>query len=111
MHLRPAGEPDFPEMHEVMAAAEGGVRHGHGFAWEPPPLDVFETMHRHFLGTGPQRVWVAEEEGRICAFAAAWTRGSTWFLADLFVAPAHQGHGISKLVLRAMKALAVPARA
>ena len=52
-----------------MVAAEGGVRHGHGFAWEPPPLEAFEVMHRHFLGTGPQRVWVAEDE-RIRAFAA-----------------------------------------
>jgi GNAT superfamily N-acetyltransferase len=99
VRLRPAGEADFPEMHEVMVAAEGGVRHGHGFAWEPPPLDVFETMHRHFLGTGPQRVWVAEDDERIQGFAAAWTRGDTWFLADLFVAPEAQGRGLGTALL------------
>ena len=99
MQLRPAGEPDFPEMYAVMVAAESGVRHGHGFAWEPPPLEAFETMHRHFLGTGPQRVWVAEDDGRVCAFAAAWTRGATWFLADLFVTPALQGRGLGRELL------------
>ncbi len=99
MRFRPAGEADFPEMHAVMAAAEGGVRHGHGFAWEAPPLEVFEAMHRHFLGTGPQRVQVAEDDERILGFAAAWTRGDAWFLADLFVAPDAQGRGVGRELL------------
>jgi len=99
VRFRPAVEADFPEMHQVMVAAEGGVRLGHGFVWEPPPLEAFEVMHRHFIGTGPQRVWVAEDDERVRAFAAAWTRGNAWFLADLFVEPGLQGGGIGTELL------------
>jgi GNAT superfamily N-acetyltransferase len=97
--VRPATEGDFPEMHAVLAAAEGGVRHGHGFAWEPPPLEAFEAMHRHILGTGPQRVWVAEENRHVVAFAASWMRDGTWFLSDLFVRPEAQGRGLGTILL------------
>ncbi len=102
MEIRPAAEPYFAAMHRVLAAAEGGVRERHGFPWRPPPFEAFAATHRHLLGTDPDRLWVAEEDGEIAGFTAALVRDGTWFLSSLFIAPGAQGSGLgSELLERA----------
>lgn len=52
------------------------------------------------LATG--RSVVAEEAGRLLAFASAWARDGNWFLASLFVAPRWHGRGIGQALLDAV---------
>jgi hypothetical protein len=48
--------------------------------------------------------WVAEVEGKLAGLTLSWVRGSLWYLAHLFVSPAHQGLNIGQnLMERAMK--------
>jgi hypothetical protein len=44
-------------------------------------------------------VWLAEDDGEIVGFALSWVCGRLWFLAELFVAPGHQGQGIGDELL------------
>ena len=99
MELRPASEADFEAQHAVLDAAEGGLRRRHRFDWTPPPFESFAAAHAHLLATDPDRSWVAEERGRVVAYAAAFVRGETWFLSDLFVHPDAQGRGVGPRLL------------
>jgi GNAT superfamily N-acetyltransferase len=48
--------------------------------------------------------WVAEADSSIVGFTLSWVQGSLWFLAQLFVSPNYQGHGIgNKLMERTMQ--------
>ncbi len=48
--------------------------------------------------------WVAEVGGKLAGITLSWVRGSLWYLAHLFVSPAHQGLNIGQnLMERAMK--------
>jgi predicted GNAT family acetyltransferase len=48
--------------------------------------------------------WIAEVEGEMVGIMLSWVRGSLWYLAHLFVSPAHQGLDIGRnLMERAMK--------
>jgi GNAT superfamily N-acetyltransferase len=48
--------------------------------------------------------WVAETDSHIVGFTLSWVEGSLWFLAQLFVSPNYQGHGIGrKLMERTMQ--------
>ena len=100
MELRPATAADFEAEHEVLLEAEGGLRERHGFPWAaPPPIEAFAAAHAHILETDPGRSWVAEERGRVVGYTAAWVRGDTWFLSDLFVHPEAQGRGVGPALL------------
>jgi GNAT superfamily N-acetyltransferase len=98
--FRPATAGDFDAMYAVLVAAEGGLRDRHAFPWAaPPPLDAFVDVHAHLLRWDPGRMHVAVEDGRVVGYAAAFVRGGTWFLSDLFVDPAVQAHGIGTRLL------------
>jgi GNAT superfamily N-acetyltransferase len=99
MDFRPATAEDFEAEFRVLDAAEGGLRKRHGFPWRPPPLDAFSAAHAYLLRTDPGRSWVAEEDGEVVAYAAAWERDGHWFLCDLFVHPAGQASGIGTRLL------------
>lgn len=99
MDFRPATPADFPAEHRVLDAAEGGLRERHGFAWRPPPLEAFAAAHAYLLRTDPERSWVAEEDGALVAYTAAWERGGHWFLSDLFVHPDVQARGVGTRLL------------
>ena len=99
MLLRRATEEDFAGELAVLDAAEGGLRARHGFRWNAPPFDAFAAAHRHLLATDPDRSWVAVDDDRVVAYTAAFTRGSRWFLSDLFVLPEYQGSGVGSQLL------------
>jgi len=46
-----------------------------------------------------ERAFVAEEDGRVVAFSAAFVREDTWFLSAMFVLPEFQGRGIGRRLL------------
>jgi predicted GNAT family acetyltransferase len=71
-----------------------------GFDVPSPSLEVFSTLQRHVLGTGVG--YVAEDEGDVAGFAAAWSRGDDWFLACLFVRGRAQGRGVGPQLLEAV---------
>jgi GNAT superfamily N-acetyltransferase len=99
VELRPATAGDFEAMHAALVAAEGALRERHAFPWTPPPLDTFARVHAHLLRWDPDRQHVAEADGRVAGFAAAFVRDDTWFLSDLFVEPELQGRGIGSRLL------------
>src|SRR5262245_66637268 len=61
------------------------------------PREVVERFIRHSLCCGAFRA------GRQVGFARAVTDRATFaYIADVFVTPEHRGHGVSKLMLRAL---------
>ncbi|HEX9135194.1 MAG TPA: GNAT family N-acetyltransferase, partial [Ktedonobacteraceae bacterium] len=65
----------------------------------PLPGDIPPYL-RHVLQTG--KLYVAEREGKILAFAGAITRGNISFLTDLFVWPDQQSGQLGKTLLRSV---------
>ena len=63
----------------------------------PLPGDIPAYLS-HVLQTG--MLYVAEEDGRILAFAGSITRGNTSFLTDLFVLPSSQSGKLGKTLLQ-----------
>jgi GNAT superfamily N-acetyltransferase len=63
----------------------------------PFPGDIPPYLS-HVLQTG--MLYVAEEDGRILAFAGAITRGNISFLTDLFVLPSSQSGKLGKTLLQ-----------
>ena len=63
----------------------------------PLPRDIPPYLS-HVLQTGT--LYVAEEDGKILAFAGAITRGNISFLTDLFVLPSSQSGKLGKTLLQ-----------
>jgi len=90
--FRPAREADLRPMYEVFYQNEVlDTPH------PPPPGDVPSYM-QHVLQTGT--LHVAEQDGKILAFAGAITRSNITFLTDLFVHPSHQSAQLGKTLLQ-----------
>jgi hypothetical protein len=66
----------------------------------PPRPDREPATLAHILRTGT--VYVAEDAGRNCAFAAAITRDKVTFLTDLFVHPDQQSSRLGQTLLHAV---------
>src|SRR5215218_9388373 len=98
MRLRPTTPADLEVMHGVFLDAIADLYERHAFEAPVPPLDVFAAQQRHLLEHDGERCWVAEER-RVVAFAAAFVRGTTWFLSSLFVHPAGQARGLGRELL------------
>ena len=94
--FRPATDADIASQHVVFCRAEGRLRLRHGFSWVDPPLAWFAPMARHLLSSDPDRCFVAESDGQVVGFSAAFVRDGVWFLAALFIDPDHQGGGIGR---------------
>jgi GNAT superfamily N-acetyltransferase len=99
MEIRPTTDADVPALDEVFRAAIGDVFRRHAFEPPNPPPEAFAAQHRHLLRHDAERCFVAEDGGRVVAFAAALERGDTWFLSSLFVRPDHQGRGFGRALL------------
>lgn len=52
------------------------------------------------LNDDPGGLWVAEDGGDIHGFAWSWICSDLWFLAQLFVDPVRQGHGIGNELIK-----------
>lgn len=96
---RPATPADFAAEHRVFCRAEGGLLTGHGFEWSNPPFEAFAAIQQHLLDTDPGRCHLAEMEGEVVGFTAAFTRDDRWFLSALFIDPAVQGRGLGRALL------------
>ena len=90
--LRPAREEDLPDIFDVWFTHETADDP------TPPPRRAIPPWYLHELRTGT--LWVAEDGGRIVAFAGAVTRAGMDFLADLFVRPQWQSAGLGRRLLQ-----------
>lgn len=98
--FRRAGETDASAEHQVFLAAEGELLQRHGFGWAtPPPPDRIASTLRHLLAHDAERCFVAEADGRVVGYGAAFVRGGTTFLAALFIDPLVQGRGVGQGLL------------
>ena len=93
MSFRAARASDLASMYPVYYLSEVGETEGVDTA---PPL-IAPPVLRHVFETG--RMYVAEQDGQILAFAGAITRGPVTFLTDLFVHPRTQSGGLGKTLL------------
>lgn len=94
---RNATADDVEAEHAVFVAAESELLDRHGFGWaEPPSVERIAPILRHLLRHDSERCFVAEVDGRVVGYSAGFVRDETWFLASLFIEPAHQGVGIGR---------------
>ena len=101
MELRPTVADDLPAMHRLFLSAIGSVYEPHDFEPPAPPAEVFAANHGHLLATDPERCFVAESDGEVVGYVAAWLRGADWFLGSLFIAPPVHGRGVGSRLLEA----------
>jgi GNAT superfamily N-acetyltransferase len=92
--FRPADENELKSVYEVFYQNEL-LDNPH----LPLPVDIPRYLS-HVFQTGA--LYVAENEGKILAFAGAITRGNISFLTDLFVLPSHQSGQLGKTLLRSV---------
>ena len=95
---RAAREQDLAATDALVVASINELTERHGFGPmatpSPPSFQLFS------LKDDPDGLWVAEDGGDILGFAWSWVCGDVWFLAQLFVRPAQQGHGIGNELLK-----------
>ena len=87
------------EVHRVAIEGYLAAASQPAVSWAAAPLVAFLA---HLRATDPDRFLVAESAGEVVGFASAWERGDAWFLAMLFVLPAHQGRGLGTRLLEAV---------
>ena len=87
--FRPARADELQRAQELVVLSINDLTEHHGFGpmatLRPPDFQSFS------LKDDPDGLWVAEADGDIVGFALSWVCGGLWFLAELFVAPGHQG--------------------
>jgi GNAT superfamily N-acetyltransferase len=95
--FRLARADDLQRAQELVVRSINDLTERHGFGpmatVRPPDFQLFS------VNDDPHGAWVAEADGDIVGFALSWVCGELWFLAELFVAPAHQGRGIGDALL------------
>ncbi len=97
--LRPVEPADLPACVEVFFAAEDELYDRRGLPHLPRNPGSLERLFEHITGTNTGRAWVADEGGRVVAFAMATQRDRFWFLSFLFVHPEFQGRGVGRSLL------------
>jgi ribosomal protein S18 acetylase RimI-like enzyme len=96
---RPARAQDLERANALVVGSMNDLAARHGFGSigvvRPPNFAMFS------LGDDPDGLWVVDgDAGQILGFAFSWICDDLWFLAQLFVSPEHQGHGIGRELLR-----------
>ena len=95
---RPARAQDLERADELVVASINDLTMRYGFgkmaSSRPPQFQMFS------LKDDPDGLWVAEDAGQILGFAWSCVCGDLWFLAQLFVSPDRQGHGIGNELLK-----------
>lgn len=94
---RAARQEDVPAMGEVVRSAYNALSRQHGFAEIPvrPP----STFQGFSIKHEPAGCWIAEDSGRVVGIAISWVRDDLWFLAQLFIDPSFQAHGVGGALL------------
>ena len=95
---RPAGPADLDRAEALVVGSINDLTERHGFGTmataRPPRFQLFS------LKDDPTGLWVADDAGEILGFAWSWVCDDLWFLAQLFVAPGHQGRGIGNELIQ-----------
>jgi ribosomal protein S18 acetylase RimI-like enzyme len=95
--FRPAQADELQRAQELVVRSINDLTERHGFGpmanLRPPDFQLFS------LKDDPDGLWVAEADGEIVGFALSWVSDDLWFLAELFVAPGHQGRGVGNELL------------
>jgi GNAT superfamily N-acetyltransferase len=99
VQLRPTTPADLAAMHGVFLDAIGGLYRRHAFTPPGPPPEAFAAQHAHLLEYDGERCWVADRDGEVVAYAAAYIRDRTWYLCSLFVHPDVQAQGLGTRLL------------
>jgi ribosomal protein S18 acetylase RimI-like enzyme len=98
MIIRPARAQELQAAEELVAHSINDLAERHGFGriatLRPAEFQLFS------LQDDPDGLWVAEADDALAGFGFSWVSGGLWFLAELFVSPAHQGCGIGDALLR-----------
>jgi len=100
--FRLARADELQRAEELVVRSINDLTERHGFGpmatLRPPDFQLFS------LKDDPDGLWVAEADGELVGFALSWVCGELWFLAELFVAPSHQGRGVGhELLARAFE--------
>jgi ribosomal protein S18 acetylase RimI-like enzyme len=100
--LRSPRAEELQRAEELVVRSINDLTERHGFGpmatLRPPDFQLFA------LKDDPDGLWLAEADGEILGFAFSWVCGDLWFLAELFVAPGHQGRGIgNQLLMRTLE--------
>jgi ribosomal protein S18 acetylase RimI-like enzyme len=97
VNFRPARADDLQRAQELVVRSINDLTERHGFG---PMATVRSPDFQLFsLKDDPAGSWVAEADGDIIGFALSWVCDDLWFLAELFVAPSQQGHGVGNELL------------
>ncbi len=95
---RPARADELQHAQELIVLSINDLSERHGFgamaSVRPATFQLFS------LNDDPGGLWIAEREGEIVGFAFSWVCGDLWFLAELFIAPRIQGHGVRGELLK-----------
>ena len=95
--FRPARADELQRAQELVVLSINDLTERHGFGrMATVRLPEFQLF---CLQDDPDGLWVAEADGEIVGFALSWVCGDLWFLAELFVAPGHQGRGVGNGLL------------
>ena len=95
---RPACADDLMRADALVVATINDLTERHGFgpmATASPPNFALFSLH-----DDPGGLWIADDGRNIRGFAWSWICGNLWFLAQLFVDPAQQGHGIGNELIK-----------
>ncbi|MBA3331550.1 MAG: GNAT family N-acetyltransferase [Actinobacteria bacterium] len=99
MEIRCTRPEDLPGLHRIFTAAIGELYRRHAFEPPAPPEQGFVAQQSHLLRHDGDRCCVAEADGRIVGYAAAFAREDSWFLSSLFVLPGLQAAGVGTALL------------
>ena len=95
--VRPARADELERAEELVVRSINDLTVRHGFG--PIAASRLPDFQAFCLRDDPRGVWLADDDGEIAGFALSWVCGRLWFLAELFVAPDHQGQGIGNELL------------
>ncbi len=99
MDFRPIVKDDLSACIEVFYAADDELMQRAGLPPNPRNEARVLALFEHIAVNDPDRVWLAEEDGRVIGFGMSAQRGELTFLAFLFILPAMQGRGIGRALL------------
>jgi GNAT superfamily N-acetyltransferase len=97
--LRPATRADVEACLSIFYDSMEDLLRSRGEPVTPRNPIPLAQLFEHLIGTDPAGSWVADGSGRPVAFGLSHVRGSSWFLAMLFVLPGWQARGIGRLLL------------